>query len=221
MQTRLEMNRQLFPASHGMIIRQNEILSELTTLTRNIRSIEQASEARPEIVRLAQNLARLCMKYEVALISQEDILGPVPTRGNVKGLYPYITEVLPSVLDGFASAGVVVEVAIYRRNYRDWLGSVFRYRFMDRSDRVFHPKRFIANNELPQNWKEFMGRLRISVGETPLHVFSFERDREDGNLGGSLCSLFGLEKELQNSFAPTEAMNVTRLATVDPNLGDD
>lgn len=66
-----------------------------------------------------------------------------------------------------------------------------------------------------------MNRLRRAVGKTPLHVFSFEEDRATGNLGCSLYSLIGISEELQHQFPPMDALNVTRLSTVDPSWEDD
>lgn len=220
-QKRLEHSVGCLPKGYGIIPRANKTLVALTTLTRKLRSVSQAHEQADEIASLAQNLARQC-KNERTLISHEDILGPVPTRGNIHGLYPYIDVTLPAVLRGFHAANTVVEVVMYVRDYEDWLGSVFRYRFRKVPERVYIPRRFKANNDLPENWDGFLGRVRMAVGDNPLHILSFEEDRSRGDLGTSLFSIFGLSQEIQASFVPVVAQNVTRYATVIPSLnGED
>ncbi|MEE9454380.1 MAG: hypothetical protein V3V13_08365 [Paracoccaceae bacterium] len=215
-QRRIEASRASLPYGYSIIPYKNRALGDLVKNTRKIRSLKQAMAERENITARAARLAWICRKQQHTLISHEDILGPVPTRGNIRGLYPYVQEMLPAVLAGFAREGVRVEVAVYRREYNDWLGSVFRYRFRDNPDRTFRPRRFKENNALPENWDEFTERLQESVAGNPLHIVSFERDRASGNHGTGLYSIFGLTNAVQADFVPMAAQNVTDFATVDP-----
>lgn len=214
-QKRLEASVGVLPKSHGIIVRKTPALEALTTTMRRLRSVEQARDSRDKIALQAQKLARECVKPNT-LISHEDILGPVPTRANIRGLYPYLEHTLPAVLHGFQVEGIGVSVVIYTREFDDWLGSVFRYRFKDRPHGVFNPKRYRANNALPDNWDGLLERVQAAVGANPLHVFTFEGDRATGNLGGNLYTLFGLSDAVQARFAPMEAQNVTSYETSDP-----
>ena len=216
-QKRMETNANRLPKGYFIIPRKNKILSALVTQTRRLRSVEEARAQAVNISTQAQKLGRICAKQNITLISHEDLLGPVPTRGKIRGLYPYILETLPSILSGLHASGNVVEVVVYFREYEDWLGSVFRYRFQDSPHRTFRPQRFRRNNNLPENWEEFHLRLQQAVGSTPMHIIPFEKDRATGNLGTALFTIFGLTKEVQDSFIPVEAVNVTDYATV--NLG--
>ncbi len=216
MQKRIEASRGALPQGYAVIPYKNGALSNLTKNTRKIRSVKQAMAERDNITTRAARLAKMCRKHQHTLISHEDILGPVPTRGNIRGLYPFMQTILPAVLAGFAREGVQVEVVVYRREYNDWLGSVFRYRFRDNPDRVFRPRRFKENNALPENWDGFTQRLQESVGEHPLHIISFEKDRASGNHGTGLYSIFGLPSAVQANFVPMAAQNVTNFSTVDP-----
>jgi len=218
-QKRIEASVGFLPKSHGILPRRNTCLDALTTMTRRLRSVEQAQSAQVELRLKAEKLGQKCLR-ENTLISHEDILGPVPTRGNVRGLYPFVSHILPPVLAGFADAGQRVEVVLYTREYDDWLGSVFRYRFKDRPERVFNPRRYKENNALPDNWDGFLERVTQAVGDTPLHVLSFEDDRSAGNMGAGLYDIFGLSAQVQARFVPMEAQNVTRYSTVDPTWSD-
>lgn len=218
-QKRIEASAGFLPKSHGIIPRKNVRLEVLTTMTRRLRSVEQAEGAQAELRSNAEKLGQKCV-HENTLISHEDILGPVPTRGNVRGLYPFVSHILPPVLAGFADAGHMVEVVLYTREYDDWLGSVFRYRFKDRPERVFNTQRYKENNALPDNWDGLLKSVTQAVGDTPLHILAFEDDRAAGNMGAGLYDIFGLSAEVQARFVPMEAQNVTRYSTVDPMWSD-
>ena len=215
-QKRTEANEALLPAGLAFIPRAHPALSTLAAVVRSIRSQDQAKELEGKIGRFSRRLARYCPPEGTVLISHEDLLGPVPTRNDIRGLYPFVEDAMPVVLENLRESGCAVEVVAYFRTYHDWLGSVFRHRFKNRPDRVFWPKKFKAYNDLPEDWQDFQQRLRNAVGETPLHIISFEEDRASGNLGTALYDIFGLPRDIQARFAPMNPVNVTDPLTALP-----
>lgn len=212
-QKRTEANEALLPAGFAFIPRAHPALSTLADVIRSIRSPDQAKELEKKIGRLSRRLARYCPPEGTVLISHEDLLGPVPTRNGITGLYPFVEYALPVVLENLRESGCTVEVVAYFRSYHDWLGSVFRHRFKKQPNRVFWPKNFKAYNHLPEGWQDFKQRLRNAVGEAPLHIISFEDDRNSGSFGTALYDIFGLPREIQARFSPMDAVNVTDPST--------
>ncbi len=215
-QKRTEANEALFPADIAYIPRAHPALSTLAGVVRSIRSHDQAKELETKIGRFSRRLARYCPPEGTVLISHEDLLGPVPTRNNITGLYPFVGDAIPVILENLRESGCTVEIVVYFRTYHDWLGSIFRHRFKNRPDRTFWPKPFKRYNHLPEGWQAFQQRLRNAVGETPLHMISFEEDRESGNLGTALYDIVGLPREVQARFSPMDPVNVTDSTTPMP-----
>lgn len=215
-QKRTEANEALLPAGFAFIPREHPALSSLAAVTKSIRSHDQAKELEETIGRFSRRLARYCPSEGTVLISHEDLLGPVPTGSNITGLYPFVGDAIPVVLENLRDSGCTVEVVVYFRAYHNWLGSAFRHRFKNRPHRVFWPRKFKANNHMPDNWQDFRQRLRHAVGDTPLHMVSFEKDRESGSLGTALYDVFGLPRDIQDQFAPMDPVNVTDPSTPIP-----
>ena len=143
-------------------------------------------------------------------------MGPLPSRGGVIGLYPFAETTLGAMVEGLKQANTPFQIVFYRREYRDWLRSVHRYKFHDVPDRAFAPKQFKKRHGLPENWDAFLGRLTGTIGARRLRVLSFEQDRASGYFGQGLFDLAGVSREVQAQFAPLEPVNVSQAETVDP-----
>lgn len=216
-QLQLESNRNMFPTGYSVLLRNHRLLHKLTRDISEVRSVEQARKQGEHFRDVSNQIARKYCNSDNTLISHEDIMGPIPTRGNILGLYPFVEAVLPNVLQGFSDAGKDVSVVLYLREYKDWLGSVYRYRFRDNPDRQFAPRRYKEKHQLPNDWNGFLERLNVAVAPHPIHVISFEEDRATASFGSSLYSLWGLGENLQKNMKPVMPQNVTDITTVYPD----
>jgi len=215
-QRRMVKNRPLFGPDFQTLDKKDPTLFALIDVLYPPQTIAEAMAATDTIRVRAKLLGQLSADVENMLVSSEDLLGPLPTRRGISGLYPFAKITLGAMISGLEQAGEPFQFAFYQRNYRDWIGSIYRYKFRKTPERTFAPARFQQRHGLPASWDVFLRRLEKTVPPAQLHILSFEQDRATGNLGTALFDLAGLPREVQARFQPLEPVNVSQSNTVDP-----
>ncbi|MBV1863633.1 MAG: hypothetical protein KUG74_04270 [Rhodobacteraceae bacterium] len=215
-QRRMVQNRPLFGPNFQTLDKKDPTLFTLIDALYPLQTVAEAVAATDTIQVRAKLLGRLSAGVENMLVSSENLLGPLPTRRGIFGLYPFAEITLSAMVSGLEQAGAPFQFAFYQRNYRDWLGSIYRYKFRTTPERAFAPARFQQRHGLPASWDGFLQRLEKTVPPPQLHILSFEQDRSTGNLGTALFDLAGLPREVQARFQPLEPLNVSQSKTVDP-----
>lgn len=204
-QATLSANRSAAPDSVGVVVRKDEPQLQLSKLLHSVSSHEMARANGLRIREAAGNVAQALVKHPVTIISDEDFLGPLPARRNIKGLYPFVEETLPHVLAGFRDEGVRVTVVWQRREYSDWLESVFHRRNDLAPGRPFDSARFQKRHHLPPAWNDFERRLKRACAGVDVVRLSFEDDATSGCMGRGLFRVAGLSDtevaQLRNSRA--------------------
>ncbi|MFQ5439567.1 MAG: hypothetical protein ACE5DK_12150, partial [Paracoccaceae bacterium] len=177
------------------------------------RSESRARALEAKITHHAETLARRFDRVENLLITHEGLPGPLPGRKQMKGLYPQAQLIVPAIVAGLCASGAEVTVVFYKRRFRDWQASLYRYRFRDHPERGYNPGRFAARTGLPQGWDDVLGRLRDALRETEFSVVSFEKDRKNGLLGRALYRIWGLSDAEISRLRRLAPRNVSREKT--------
>lgn len=180
------------PDSVGVVVRKDEPQRQLSRLLHNVSSHKMARAGAGQIREATRSVAQALVKHPVTIISDEDFLGPLPARRNIKGLYPFVEETLPHVLAGFRDEGVRVTVAWQLREYSDWMESVYHRRNNLAPERPFDSARFQRRHHLPKGWNDFERRLKRACAGVNVVKMSFEDDARSGCMGGGLFRLAGL-----------------------------
>jgi hypothetical protein len=191
-QATLRASRSTAPDGIGMVTKKNETHLELSRLTHNISSLDAAHVNAGRIRAAASDVARNLMRHPMTIISDEDMLGSLPTRRRIRGLYPFVEDVLPYVLAGFRDEGVRVTVAWQLRDYADWMESVYHRRNDLAPDRPFDLAGFQRRHGLPTDWRDFERRLKRACAGVRVVRLSFEEDAACGMMGSGLFRLAGL-----------------------------
>ena len=160
---------------------------------------------------IACNLA-----HDVLLMSNEDILGGLPSRRKNESLYGETIPFLRVIQTAFRDAGHDVQFVFYVRDYNDWLKSLYRYTFINDPNRAFAPKRFKQKRNLPDDWVEVCAALTHALGEDGITYVKYQTDRADGRLGTALYKLCGMSQTQIDALRWIEPVNVSRRETVDP-----
>lgn len=209
------VNRDRFPNSHRPVLASDPLFGALHRATLGLLRPEHLTDRLPLISQIASELAR-SLDAQNTLFSDEDLLGPLPTRHGINGLYPYLEQTLPLIHRACVAEKVEVRFFFYNRVYNDWLQSVHAYKFLAKT-RSFAPKKFKARHQLPEDWTSLLARMNGSVGAENILYKSFEEDRATGRFGSALFRAFGLEDETLNTFEWIAPVNVSRPGTVDPS----
>ncbi len=215
-QRRMVQNRALLGPQFQTVVQKDLPLFSLVEAIHPIRTRPSAIGAAATIRERSRLLGKIFAEAENTLISSEDLMGPLPSRAGITGLYPFAEVIMPAIMQGFEQANAPFQFVFYRRNYGEWLRSVYRYRFRHAPDRAFAPKQFKKRHGLPENWDAFLVRLTEAVGAGHLRILSFEQDRASGHFGQGLFDLAGVSRAVQAQFAPLDPVNVSQPETVDP-----
>ncbi len=211
----MRLNRDQFPDSHRPVLENDPLFGALHRATLGLLRPAQLVDHLPLIFDIAAELARN-LDAQNTLFSDEDLLGPLPTRHGINGLYPYIEQTLPLIHHACVAQGVEVRFFFYLRSYNDWLHSVHAYKFQ-KDPRGFAPKKFKARHQLPDNWASLLARMNGSVGAENVLYQSFEEDRATGRLGRALFHAFGLDDTTLERFEWIAPVNVSRPETINPD----
>lgn len=180
------------PHDVNLVTRKTPAYTSLSRLTYGIRTPEAALAAADEIRAETRVFAQHIAGKWVSIISDEDLLGPLPTRRRIKGLYPNMEAILPHVLAGFADEGVRVTVAWQHRDYADWLESVYHRRWDLAPEIPFDLQKFSRRHNFPADWRDFEERLAFACADVKIARLSFEEDAASGIMGRGLFRLAGL-----------------------------
>ncbi len=187
-----ERNRFRFPLTHDVVRRTDPELAALTAVLRGLTSSGEVDAALPRIRELAAALATKCRFTPVTLISQEDLLGALPSRTGLAGLYDLVPRYLPELLGALASHGARIDVVFYLREWEEWAASVHRQRHYGDASADYDPEAFSRAHRFPEGWAACLERLRRATAPHAFHVLSFDEDRREGFLGLQILRLMGL-----------------------------
>ncbi|PWE33740.1 hypothetical protein DDZ14_03490 [Maritimibacter sp. 55A14] len=212
-----EFNLPRLPLSCEVIAREAAELQALRRITMKLRSEDAARAAHAELTEAAAVLGVRGRYARATLISHEDLLGPMPSRAGIMGLYPFAHLTLPAMLEGLQTEGAEVQVALYRRPIHDWLTSVQRYRNRHRPDAPWLDVRdFAARHAIPYYWQGFYKRLETVLPQGALHVLEFRAERDAGLVGAGLYRLMGMDARRIARLVHIPPQNVTRPETARP-----
>lgn len=203
------------PERVGAMTRDDEAQAELSRLIRNTNTRRGAVRRAAAVRDAASTVAGLC-KAQTTIISDEDLLGALPTRRAGRGLYPHLEVLFPAMLEGMASTGAHVTVAWAPRFYPDWLESVYYRRHNLNPTTAFRPRRYRLAHGLPANWEIFTGRLLAVCEPVDLATLSFEDDVAAGVMGQGLFRLAGFSDEEIANLAHASPKNVAHRRTRRP-----
>lgn len=208
-QRTLQVSRSRLPINTEVVPRTNKRLAEMAAITNDIRNVADAEAASTALELLATQLAGNFSMVERLLISHEDLLGVLPGKGDIKGLYPFAETFLPPLISGLQKMGASVEVVIYVRDFKDWQRSIFRH--LNRADptRRYAPRKFAERHDLPGNWSVFRSQIATALSSVPVHFVQFEDDRSTGTLGTALYRYLGLSVEERSRLHSLPAQNVS------------
>tara|TARA_R110002096_G_scaffold377058_2_gene570919 strand:- start:1234 stop:1875 length:642 start_codon:yes stop_codon:yes gene_type:complete len=167
------------------------------------------------IAQLASELAR-DISGDYILMSDEDILGPLPSRFKYNPLYGGAMSYLPLIQSAFRAAGHDIQFVFYIRTYMDWLRSLYRFQYADQPDRAFAPKRYKQKRNLPDDWVALREQLTHALGSDGVTFIDYQTDRQNGHLGTALFKMCGMSDAQINALHWIDPVNVTRPETIDP-----
>lgn len=191
-QATIRANRSAMPQGIGTLVHKDPPLLAATKLTMDVLSPDAAHASALLIRAMVGQIARLSAQHRVTIISEEDLLGRLPTRREFKGLYPLVEMTLPHVLAGLRDENVRVTVVWLHRDYEDWLESIFQRRFNFAPPLPYDPARFRRHYGLPIDWRGFERRLKRACAGVPVVRLSFEGDAASGIMGQGLFRLAGM-----------------------------
>jgi hypothetical protein len=165
------------------------------------------------IEEVASDIARNTT-HDVLLMSNEDILGRLPSRHKYTSLYGDSNAYLRVIQTAFRGAGHDVHFVFYVRAYNDWLKSLYRYTFIEDPDREFAPKRYKARRNLPDDWVGICADLTDALGAEGITFVNYQKDRADGRLGTALYKICGMSDQQIDALEWIEPVNVSRPETV-------
>jgi len=215
-QRRMVQNRQLFGHGFQTLVKDDVPVLSLIDAVYSLQTQDAALQAADTIRERAFLLGKMVDGTANTLASSEDLLGALPTRLGIAGVYPFAGITVAAMVAGLEQAGTAYQFAFYLRDYKDWLRSVYRFKFRDQPERGFAPVQFAKRNGLPANWDGVLARLNMAIPAGKLHIISFEQDRATGNFGQALFDLSGVARDVQAQFKPLEPVNVSQAETVDP-----
>ena len=191
-QATMNASRGYAPNDLGLITRHDRDYLPFSRTCHGISTRREAENAAATLRRRAQVLVETKITHPVTIISDEDLLGPLPARRKIKGLYPNMTITLPHILMGLWQGGARVTVVWQRREYTDWLESVFHRRNDLDPPIPFDRQQFCRRHRLPDGWGCFEQRLRRACAGAPVVRLSFEDDAAAHMMGRGLFRLAGL-----------------------------
>jgi hypothetical protein len=153
---------------------------------------------------------------DVLLMSNEDLLGLLPSRGLQDTLYGKSILYLPIIQSAIKDAGHEVQFVFYVRKYNDWLHSLYRYTFKNDPNRPFAPKQYKAKRNLPDDWNDLKATLTSALGADSITFINYETDRANGRLGTALFKMCDMTDEQIDALNWIAPVNVSRPETVDP-----
>lgn len=163
---------------------------------------------------LANDMAQT-LEHDTLLMSNEDILGRLPSRQTYNTLYTGAIPYLLVIQKAFHDAGHNVQFVFYVRAYNDWLRSLYRYTHINEPDREFAPKRFKQRRNLPDDWVDLRADFTNALGKDGITFVNYQNDRADGRLGTALYKLCGMSQNQIDALTWIEPVNVSRAETVD------
>ncbi len=212
-QALLHANRKRLAKRVTVIRRNDPLVVALTQVTRNARDFPESKAAQRRLALAARNLARSCRHRPLTLISNEDLLGMIPGRGGVRGLYPKARTSLEIIVGELRAEGFAPHVVIGLRDHLPWIVSLQNHlRRADVPKRT--PHRFRQHFELPQTFDAFIEELRAAIAPAPLSLLSFEAERASGRFGSGLLRLAGLSDAEMDELAWPAPRNVRNAETV-------
>ena len=164
---------------------------------------------------LAFNMAN-DLTQDVLLMSNEDMLGLLPSRKTQETLYSGAMTYLPVIQSALRDAGHDVQFVFYLRTYNDWLHSLYRYTFAHDPDRAFAPKRYKERRNLPDNWDTVRADSTSALGSDGITFIDYQLDRAHGRLGTALFKMCDMSDEQIDALHWIQPVNVSRPETVDP-----
>ncbi|GEM_PF-2524458 len=212
-QRTLTLNRTRLPLTFETVPRRHPHLHAITQTTAGCQTREAALAAAADLRLEAEALARRFRRVENLLITHEGLPGPLPGRPQFKGLYPMAQYLLAPIIEGLQSGGAKVSVVLYTRRFKDWQASLYRYRFIKHPERRYNPRRYAERTGLPGSWDDLIARLRAGLGDVPLTVIAYEKDRRTGLLGRGLYQIAGLSTAEIAALRPPPPQNVSRPQT--------
>ncbi|MGB0853462.1 MAG: hypothetical protein ACPGVA_05465 [Pikeienuella sp.] len=208
-QETLRASQSVMPWRVEALTRENRAVARLSGLIHNTQTRREARRKKAAVRRAAENVAALCTA-RTTIISDEDLIGALPTRRRLRGLYPFLEILFPVVLDAFEKSGAQVTVAWTPRFYPDWLESVFYRRHSAYPSTPFVPRRYRFGNGLPGAWDPFAKRFTEVCANVDLATLSFEEDVKAGIMGQGLFQLAGLSPKEIARLKHAKPQNVSR-----------
>lgn len=163
---------------------------------------------------LATDIAQ-SLNHDTLLMSNEDIVGRLPSRQTYDTLYTGALPYLLVIQKAFRDAGHDVQFVFYIRAYNDWLHSLYRYTHINDPSREFAPKRFKKRRNLPDNWEGLRADFTQALGQDGITYVNYQTDRADGRLGTALYKLCGMSQTQIDALEWIEPVNVSRPETID------
>jgi hypothetical protein len=206
-------NRPNYPRQFEVIVKHNPLLKLLRF------ACETQAKRQEDNLALISDLSKQMassITAPTALISEEVILGPLPSRYVYPELFDQALIFLPIIRDAFCAQGHDITFAFYIRQYDDWLRSLYRHNFIDNPNRPFAPKRYKQKRNLPDNWITLQAQLHNALGKDHITFINYETDRATKRLGTALFQLCDFSTADLERLDWLEPKNVSRPETVDP-----
>jgi hypothetical protein len=207
-------NRTRFPKTMQIIRKSDPLFYSLVRVC--VLQAKGEEDTTELISKLATELSQFVTK-DYALASDEDILGPLPSRFIYNPLYGQAATFLPIIQSAVRATGNDIHFVFYIRRFHDWLHSLYRYTFADTPDRPFAPKKYKQKRALPDNWLTVRQSLQDSLGTDGISFVNYESDRATGRLGTALFKMCGLTDAELDTLNWIEPVNVAQPKTIDPN----
>jgi hypothetical protein len=203
----MKTNAHLLPASHQFLPKSDPLFEALQRITLNIHCTADLTQWVQSICDTSLELAR-SLTANNTLISSEDLLGPVPTLAGISGLYPHLSQTMPTIQAGFDDSEVETQFFGYIREFHDWLRSVHAHKFRGR-ERVMAPRKFIKANNLPNTWDGFITNMQTSLDKPNIVFRSYETNAQTGRFGTALFHHFGMRAGIMEKMKWIAPVNVS------------
>ncbi|NNU79856.1 hypothetical protein HMH01_05310 [Halovulum dunhuangense] len=185
----LSANRARLSPEVSVIGPRDPMLDRLSALARKGRRRPSAEALAARFAAESRRLARSCRHLPAVLVSSEDLLGPLPGRHGVRGLYPAAEQRLAQLEKAFAHDGAEIVFVFYQRPFEDWLGSVQRQ--LDHGTKPISARSMIPDDD----WAPLLARLRAALSRGRLVTIDFAADAGPTRLGTALLDLAGVRAE--------------------------